>query len=797
MQKLSNIIIILLFASSSYGQVYQAYINAADIAYESKDFRTALSYYGQAIEMDTEVDLDVLTKYAKSAQAYQSYNKAKSAYQQILNLNDDAVKSDALFQLGRLSKSLGEYEEAKSYFDEFLGLQGNSEDRTVSVNKSLEDIAWALANDTKSIYEVERLSETVNTEYSEMSPVEYNGTLYFSSNNYFASSETIYPQSKVYANEEGKSSRLTSPLNDEGAHVGHYTMNSDMTVTYFTKCKYANAEVVCKIFQQDASGVISELPSSINAPNAHTTQPNIGVDSKTGNEVLYFVSDRSNGVGGLDIYYAPIENGVFKGPYALDRINTPGDEVSPFFHAGTSKLYFSTDGRKTFGGLDVYASSVKEGYGEPVNLGSGINSSYDDAYFSLNSDGEAGYFASNRTGSSYIDSDLEACCYDIYKAKLDVTTQSILAKVYNSESKEPIAGAKLTLSALPTIDLKELYDASLAEYQLVIRSDLVYDLNASKAGYELAKFTLDNESDEEFEIYLKPISLDLKAFVINEDKVKLSDYTYTITSESDDEGKAKKVKTEKKISESITKHQDYVIKVEKDGYYPETVTLSQDRLLKEDILDLDIILKKVPDAVLTKLTLDGYLPLPLFFDNDEPDQNTISVTTTKNYHQTYTSYIQRKEEYVSKNVAGLNAEQRMDAESTVRNFFEAKVKVGDAALEGFTEHLFSFLQQGSQAEIMLRGYASPRSQSDYNDALTSRRVRSVENHFYQWRGGALVSYINSGQLKLTERPLGESQAPAGVSDELSDQKGSIYSVEASTERRVEILEIKSANVNPY
>ncbi len=793
MQKISNIIIILFIASASYAQVYQAYIDAADKAYESKDFRTALSYYGEAIDLDDEVDLDVLNRYATSAMSYQSYNNAKEAYTKILESDDKAYRKEALYNLAELHKAQGQYEIAKSYLEKFIEV--GSEEENVLAQKSLADVEWAIDNNTESIYSLEKLNDEINTEFSEMSPIAYNETLYYSSNNYFASNESTQARSKIYSNLEGKSSRLASLLENKDENIGHYALNTDKSTAYFTKCQYILGEVKCKIFKQDIeTEIVTELPQNINSLNAHTTQPNIGVDAKTGKEVLYFVSDRANGVGGLDIYYSPIENGVFEGPYSLKELNTAGDDVSPFYHSSTDKLYFSTNGRRTFGGFDVYSSLLNNEWLEPVNLGSGINSSYDDVYFSLNPDGEVGYLSSNRIGSKYIDEDLEACCYDIYKAILSVITKPIIAKVFDKSTNEPLLGAKLNLSALPELKSEVIYDESASEYQLDIRSDLKYDLQVEKLGYELTDVVIGEDIDEELKVYLEPERIELNAFVIDEEAKKLNDFSYSIKSNKNEEVKEKSVGNDKKIKELLNKNHDHTITVKKEGYYPETIVLSHEELLKEDELALDITLRKISAAVLAKLTLDGYLPLPLFFDNDEPDQNTISTTTKKNYHQTYMTYIQRKMEYVSKNIEGLNTEEKLDAEFGVLNFFDNKVTSGDQALDAFTEHLLSFLQQGSEAEIMLRGYASPRSQSKYNDALTARRVSSVENHFYQWRSGVLVNYINSGQLKITERPLGESQAPVGVSDEISDRKGSIYSVEASAERRVEILEIKS-NVN--
>ncbi len=800
MKKLLNIIIILILSNAAYAQVYKAYLNAADKAYESADFRTAVSYYGEAVELEKKPAADLLIKYADSARKYKAYNTAESAYTLLLERNEQEYKIESLFQLAQIKLVKGEYEQSKAVFEKYLRENDTDKERLAQATKSLEDLDWAMSLDKNNSILVERLDGQVNTEYSEMSPFFMNEKLFYSSNNYYASNADVKPFSKIYTYENGKSLLLESIVNEGEQHAGHYTFNADKSKVYYTKCNYDFANVTCKIFVQslEDDGVSRELPQNINAPNSHNSQPSIGVDPKSGAEVLYFASNRSGGAGGMDIYYAPIKaNGVLEGPYALTDINTARDEVSPFYHTNTHKLYFSTDGRKTLGGYDIYSANNGASWTDIQNLGSGVNSSYNDAYYFLNEDGTEAYFSSNRIESDFIDEELEACCYDIYKARQEIIEQDIVVKLFDAESKQPLEGVELLVRTLPSTNEELFYEQGSAEYKLSLRNDMKFELNASKLGYEETNVELDGDNlNRDKEIYLKPAGLVLSAVVMDENKSELGDYQYTLTPEGMKEGAKMNIGKEKGLEESITKNKDYTLTVEKEGYYPETIILNQEELQNEAQLDLDIELKRISAAVLAKLNLDGYLPMPLFFDNDEPDNSTISRTTTKSFHETFVKYYGRLPVYISKNTEGLNNETRIDVESQVRNFFETEVKFGDDALDGFTNHLYNFLLQGSHAEIMLRGYASPRSRSDYNDALTSRRVRSVENHFYQWQGGVLIPFIESGQLELTERPLGESAAPAGISDDILDVKGSIYSIEASRERRVEILEIKSSNVSP-
>ena len=93
-------------------------------------------------------------------------------------------------------------------------------------------------------------------------------------------------------------------------------------------------------------------------------------------------------------------------------------------------------------------------------------------------------------------------------------------------------------------------------------------------------------------------------------------------------------------------------------------------------------------------------------------------------------------------------------------------------------------------EVIIKGFTSPRAQSDYNLNLGKRRISSVRNHFEAYADGVLQTYLRSGQLKISEASFGETTARSGISDNLSDERNSVYHPEAARERRVEIVEIR-------
>ncbi|MCB0546418.1 MAG: PD40 domain-containing protein [Phaeodactylibacter sp.] len=188
--------------------------------------------------------------------------------------------------------------------------------------------------------------------------------------------------------------------------------------------------------------------------------------------------------------------------------------------------------------------------------------------------------------------------------------------------------------------------------------------------------------------------------------------------------------------------------------------------------------------------LEDFLPLALYFDNDEPDRRTRRTTTKKTYGETFETYLSRRPDYREAFAEPLEGERRDEANYAVDEFFEEEAQKGYDFLLRFSEILLQRLNSGDRVEIFLKGYTSPRAKSDYNLALSRRRISSVRNHFQTYEEGIFQPYLESGQLVISERPFGEAEAASTVSDALDDLRNSIYHPDAARERRVEIVEIR-------
>ncbi len=103
-------------------------------------------------------------------------------------------------------------------------------------------------------------------------------------------------------------------------------------------------------------------------------------DGKT----LYFTSNRKEGFGGMDIYRSDLlDNGHWDKPANLGaNINTALNEDTPFITENDSLLYFSSQGHETMGGYDVFVSKLasEQQWTSPSNIGYPLNTTDDDLF---------------------------------------------------------------------------------------------------------------------------------------------------------------------------------------------------------------------------------------------------------------------------------------------------------------------------------------------------------------------------------------------------------------------------------
>ena len=125
------------------------------------------------------------------------------------------------------------------------------------------------------------------------------------------------------------------------------------------------------------------------------------------NNILYFSSDGQGGFGGFDLYEVPILEDGYGSVFNLgSNVNGAQDEVFPFVKDGI--VYFSSNRFDGLGGLDIYRAG-QLGKGRSMNLGEVYNTPQDD--FGYFMDGQGNQFLSSDRGMSESRDDIYAGKY--------------------------------------------------------------------------------------------------------------------------------------------------------------------------------------------------------------------------------------------------------------------------------------------------------------------------------------------------------------------------------------------------
>lgn len=806
---MKNILIgfLTLLSISVFGQTRQAFVEAAEAAFESKDYYSALHYYKTVLEFSE--DIAVLYKTAESARLFNAYKVAEENYKKVYDLQTNGEYPLTTYYLAEVQKRLGKYEDAKQNFQMFLTENDlDNEYYENSAEKEIADCEWALAqaDSIRTNVTVEHLGSQVNTPFSEYGPVQIGDTLYYSSLRFPKDSDQSKPKrafsNALWSIKGGEGVQFDSTFNDEMYHTGHVVFTEKMDRVYYTICEYLSAtEIRCDIYYRDHSnGVFGDpvkLPANINDSTHTTTQPALGLDPINHEPALYFSSDRSGSKGKLDIWYSSIGSGDnFGDPINLMPINTIEDDITPYYHETTQTLYFSSLGYQGFGGFDVYSLYTDGDLTNPYieNLGQPVNSSYNDLYFYLGDEGDTAFFASNRQGSMFIEDAEEACCNDIYKAafaKLDITLKAL---TFDEATKEDLLGTTVQLLEVNGEEREIatlLYD-NTNEFIFPLERNRSYKVITSKPGYFPDTIMLDtrgiNESKEIVKrIYLRSEALDLELLVFDDEtKEEIRGATVKLLDLSDPDNE-----TVVQINEDgnsfvfpVERERSYQVITSKRGYRPDTMTLNTENIAGNRI---------TREVYLKQGSLEDYIPLALYFDNDHPNPRTYYRSTRVTYDDTYPPYMARKEEFKDRFTEPLVNGAKAEASDDIERFFEYSVREGRNDMVKFIQLLADEVAKGEKIDIVIQGFASPRAPSSYNDLLSSRRISSLINQFRRYSDGVLLKALNNGTLKIVQEPFGESKSPIYVSDDISDTRNSVYSVPASRERRVEIIDVRRSN----
>lgn len=482
------LLIFLCYANSSFTQNIGSKHKGAQKAYDEAGKLISYKFYNKAIDqLKQAVSLDnkFTAAYQQLGDIYRktkNYWESKTYYQKVLNLEPE-FHSLTYFGLAESELNTGEYENALKHLKKYSTYPNLSDANKKLASKLIADAEFSISALKSPVsFKSENLGESINTRAMEYLPA------------VTADEETLIYTRMSNKNEDffksiknngrwSKSEFLSSAINTRD-NEGAQCISPDGMYLFFTGCNRPDGMGSCDIYISRREGKEWSKPFNIGAPvnsRGWESQPSLSADGRT----LYFVSTRSGGIGGYDIWKSELKaEGEWSVPVNLGPIiNSPYDEQSPFIHPDDQTLYFSSNGWPGLGNKDIFMSRKNENgtWQTPVNLGYPINTFGEESSLIISSNGRTAFSAADRKGGY---GGLDIYSFELPEKLRPKMVTYVKGLVFDKESNEPLDG-KIQIINLangkPVYD--DLADYETGEFLATMTIGNMYALNVSKEGY--------------------------------------------------------------------------------------------------------------------------------------------------------------------------------------------------------------------------------------------------------------------------------------------------------------------------
>ena len=462
-KKISLVIVCIASLSMFPQKVKEA---KADKSYDKFAYVDAIKTYERVVAKGYKSQ-DLLQKLGNAYYFKADLVKAAKWYGELFTFSQN-IEPEYYYRYSQSLKEVKDYAKADDMMAKFKELKGTDLRAKLAINQK-DYLARIKKNSGR--YKVENAG--INSKYSDFGSAFLNNKIVFASARDTGSFSNrrhswtgegftnLYKADIIAEGTLTKAEKFSSDINSK-VNESSPVFTKDGKTVYFTRNNFINGKLgkdtekttLLKLYKATLEGEkwtnIKEMP--FNSNNYSVAHPALSADEST----LYFASDMPGTSGQSDLYKIAINlDGSFGAPTNLgNKINTEGRETFPMV-TSDGELYFASDGHPGLGGLDIFVSKMdKEShFGEVVNVGEPVNSSYDDFAFLINDKTRYGYFTSNRLGGKGGD--------DIYKLKetqklITICEQNLSGLVTDKETGLPLADAKVTLLDADFKTLKEV-----------------------------------------------------------------------------------------------------------------------------------------------------------------------------------------------------------------------------------------------------------------------------------------------------------------------------------------------------
>ena len=421
------------------------------------------------------------------ADSYYSIFNTKEAVKWYAKAVAQKQDAETYYNYAQMLKSEGNYTESDKQMKQFASMVPN--DQRAKAFTSNPNYLPTLKGQTK-LFDVSK--SDISSDKTDFGAVLTNdNSVYFSSarntsrRNSNWNEEPYLDLYKATYNSNGTISEAVAVSNlNTKWHDGPASVSADGKTMYYGSESFNEKEYTKDKAKKSKFGKIylykatfeggqwtNSKPLPFNNAAYDVRNPSLSKDGKT----LYFSSNMPGGFGAEDIWKVTINGDTYGKPENLgSKINTEANESFPFITEDNT-LYFSSNGKEGFGGLDVFKIDLNKA-SEVINIGAPVNTEKDDFSFTYNTNKKVGFFSSNRTGND-----------DIYKADPVCAVQAI-AVVKDAKTGIVIEQAKVVLVDAKEKTVGNQTTAVNGKAAFGVNCNTAYSFQVSKQGYESGVF---------------------------------------------------------------------------------------------------------------------------------------------------------------------------------------------------------------------------------------------------------------------------------------------------------------------
>ncbi|SEL15747.1 OmpA family protein [Parapedobacter koreensis] len=400
--------------------------------------------YGLAIaSLESAVELDPAFAIAHQQlgdiyRRQHDYDEAAQHYSRVIQL-DSTLTSLTWFGLGESLLHTGNYREALVALQKYAATPGLDEAGKRLTDKYITDCEFSLSAVMHPVaFHPQNPGPAINSEHDEYFPklTADHRTIIFTRK--VNGQENFYESSKDGTGAWQTAQFLQGDINSELYNEGAHCISPDGKYLFFTGCNRPNGLGSCDIYVSRREGDRWSEPHNLGTPvnsQGWEAQPALGADGRT----LYFVSNRSGGQGGYDIWVSTLQDDDQWGePQNLGpTINTPFNESSPYIHADNHTLYFVSNGWPGFGDKDIFKSQRDSdgNWQQPANLGFPINDHHEQSALTVSMNGKHAFFSARRPDAL---GGLDIYTFELPEVNQPDPVAYLKGIIVDAESKTPI-----------------------------------------------------------------------------------------------------------------------------------------------------------------------------------------------------------------------------------------------------------------------------------------------------------------------------------------------------------------------